>query len=108
MDRASVETALQEMIDEVGAARDNLGKGEEIGLADIQTRIQEVCNAAVALPKEDAVAVAPLLTTLRNDLTELSAALGMVMDRLGEDAAGEAGESAAEVANAPESTDRTP
>lgn len=84
MDRGSVETALNELIDEVGTARENLGRGEEIGLADIQSRIQEVCNAAVALPKEEAVEVAPLLATLRNDLTELSTALGMVMERLGE------------------------
>lgn len=88
MDRASVEAALKEIIDEVAAARDSLGQGEEIGLADIQSRIQEVCNAAVALPKEEAVEVAPLLAALRNDLTELSTALGMVMERLADESPG--------------------
>lgn len=72
MDRTEVEESLNNLIDEVEAAKKSLDGGHDFGLEDISERIAEVCAAATSLPEEDVLEIQPLLQRLRDDLTSFS------------------------------------
>lgn len=72
MDRIEVEESLNNLIDEVEIAKENLSLGKDFGLNDVSERIAEVCAAATSLPDEDVLAIQPLLQRLRDDLTSFS------------------------------------
>lgn len=72
MDRAQVEETLTALIAEINADRDALAEDRELQLANVGQRVNDVCTAAVDLPKEDAVAVQDMLQELKVCLSALS------------------------------------
>lgn len=72
MDRAQVEETLTALIAEINADRNALVEDGELQLANVGQRVNDVCTAAVDLPKEDAVAVQGLLQELKVCLSALS------------------------------------
>jgi len=72
MDRAQVEETLDTLIAEINADRDALAENTELKLSNVGQRVNDVCTAAVDLPKEDAVAVQERLQELKVCLSALS------------------------------------
>ncbi len=72
MDRAQVEETLAALIGEIKADRKALAEGRELQLSNVGQRVNDVCTAAVDLPKEDAVAVQETLQDLKTCLSALS------------------------------------
>jgi len=72
MDRAQVEETLTALIDEINADRTALAEDRELKLSNVGKRVNDVCTAAVELPKEDAVAVQEMLQELKVCLSALS------------------------------------
>ncbi|MEQ9491143.1 MAG: hypothetical protein RIM72_19355 [Alphaproteobacteria bacterium] len=72
MDRAQVEETLSELIADIKADRAALAEDGELQLENVGQRVNDVCTAAVNLPKEDAVAVQDMLQELKTCLSALS------------------------------------
>ncbi len=72
MDRAQVEETLSDLIAEIKADRAALAGNGELQLENVGQRVNDVCAAAVKLPKEDAVAVQDMLQDLKDCLSGLS------------------------------------
>ena len=75
MDRQQVEETLTALIADIQAERDALSVDGEMRLQNVRLRVDDACDAAVNLPKEDAVAVQGLLQELKTCLSGLSAEL---------------------------------
>jgi hypothetical protein len=81
MRKSEVEAGLQKLADDVAEAHAALSRGDdEIGLENVGPRIEELCVAAMQLPPEESREMQPALKQVRDDLQELSAALGAAIE----------------------------
>jgi hypothetical protein len=72
---------------EIVAAKRLVRSGRAVELDGLDTRINTLCEAVVALPSEDGRAMLPLLGDLRTSLDELAEALKMASPTDGDAAA---------------------
>lgn len=68
----AIQSKIDAMTQEVAEARTGLADGNPVEIPDVGTRIKEVCDEALALPKEEVIQIQPHLKQLRDDLQELS------------------------------------
>ncbi|MBP5857017.1 hypothetical protein KAJ83_08355 [Marivibrio halodurans] len=90
MRKSEVEAGLNALAKEVAEAKAALARGDdEIGLENVGPRIERLVAAAMNLPGDGSRQMEPLLTKVRDDLQELSDALGAAIEEANAEAAAE-------------------
>lgn len=88
MRKSEVEAGLNALAKEVAEAKEALARGDdEIGLENVGPRIERLVVAAMNLPGDESREMEPLLTKVRDDLQELSDALGAAIEEANAEAA---------------------
>lgn len=76
---SEIDNGLKALIEEVNTARHTIERGETPELGPVSDRVDMLCQAAIALPGEEAKSLQPVMETLRGELRALSDAMNAVM-----------------------------
>ncbi len=79
--RSEAMAELRDLADRVASARRAIANGEAARVVGIENDIDEVCQAIIDLPYEEALALRPALKALQADLTALFAEMEGLRDQ---------------------------
>ncbi len=72
MSAADIRTRLTEVSAVVCMARSLLADGKPVDLSSLQSRVESLCSAMIALPRDDREVIKPNLVALMDELGQLA------------------------------------